>query len=432
MLIKIDIKEKRAQTLGSPVIVCGNTDNVIEFTFDEEWAASQTRTARFVYIRDGAVKYMDVVFNGNKCSVPLISNTKEVRVGVFAGELMTTTPAVIPCELSILCGTGTPEAPTPSQYDQIMALLNEKRVLDAVLFSSQELGEEQQSIARANIGAAAQADLETAQQNNMLMAQELQQQLQTTDQNLGKHITETQEGLESLTTLTVQSVNGLQEQVDKKAEIEEFDLVLNADTNGLETDDATLAALVAALDAGKNVQIRVISGGTMALCAYVTSYANKFITAFHYMKRRLYTWRVYEDEITLYHDIGLLDDAALEYGVNGELEGWSYKKYESGLVEAWGIAAITLDTKDAYEYIAGTGVYCASGYGPLPKNLFTAVTCIVANPRYYNEIGVSARVTAGLNISASILGKDGSDSHIPSLKVGDKFYFNCEIKGRWK
>lgn len=163
MLIKIEIKDKRAQVLGSPVLVCGNTDNVIEFTFDEEWDASQTRTARFVYIQDGEVKHTDVVFTGHQAAVPLLSNTREVNVGVFSGELMTTTPARIPCERSILCGTGTPEEPTPSQYDQIIALLNSKAVLDAIRFSLQELGEQQKNIARSNIGAASQ---ETNQQQH--------------------------------------------------------------------------------------------------------------------------------------------------------------------------------------------------------------------------------------------------------------------------
>ena len=190
MLIEINIKEKRAQVLGSPVIVCGNTDNIVEFTFDEEWAAFQTRTARFVYIQGGAVKYTDVVFTGDTVAVPSLSDTKEVRVGVFAGDLHTTTPARIPCELSILCGTGSPAEPTPSQYDQLMALLNEKSALDAVRFATQELGEAQKAVARTNIGAASQDDLEAAQANNLLLAQELQRQFQTADQGLSQRLDE--------------------------------------------------------------------------------------------------------------------------------------------------------------------------------------------------------------------------------------------------
>lgn len=124
MYIDINIADKRATVVGAPVIVCGNADYVARFTFDEEWADQPTKTARFVYVQAGAVRYADVVFSGSTAPVPVLANTKEVQVGVFAGELQTSTPARIPCELSIRCGTGAPVDPTPSQYDQIIALLN--------------------------------------------------------------------------------------------------------------------------------------------------------------------------------------------------------------------------------------------------------------------------------------------------------------------
>lgn len=123
MVIKINVTNKRAVLVGSPVIVCGNSGYTLEFTFDAEWSAESVRTARFVYVRDGSVQYQDVVFSGTTARVPVLANIKEVRVGVFAGDLHTSTPALIPCEKSIRCGTGAPEDPTPSQYDQIMELL---------------------------------------------------------------------------------------------------------------------------------------------------------------------------------------------------------------------------------------------------------------------------------------------------------------------
>jgi hypothetical protein len=107
---------------GSPVIVCGNSTYTIGFNFDAEWPTG-TKTARFVYVQDGEVKYQDVVFTGVTVAVPILAGVKEVRVGVYAGNLQTSTPAVIPCEYSIRCGTGAPADPTPSQYDQIIALL---------------------------------------------------------------------------------------------------------------------------------------------------------------------------------------------------------------------------------------------------------------------------------------------------------------------
>lgn len=123
MNIKIQIAKKHATVVDTPVIVCGNRGYSVEFIFDSEWDAAAAKTARFVYVRKGAVRYKDVVFTGNTVSVPVLSNIKEVRVGVFAGDLRTTTPARIPCELSIRCDTGVPADPTPSQYDQIMKLI---------------------------------------------------------------------------------------------------------------------------------------------------------------------------------------------------------------------------------------------------------------------------------------------------------------------
>lgn len=122
-MISINIKDKIATVEGSPVIVCGNSDYEIRFAFDDEWTDKTTKTARFVYLVNGQRQYQDVVFTGDTVSVPVLANTDEVAVGVFAGELSTTTPALIPCKRSIRCGTGAPADPTPDQYDQIMAAM---------------------------------------------------------------------------------------------------------------------------------------------------------------------------------------------------------------------------------------------------------------------------------------------------------------------
>lgn len=121
--IQIQVTNRRAVTLGAPVIVCGNSDYRIAFTLDAEWNDVTLKTARFVYVQDGEVKYQDVIFEGTEVDVPVFANVTGVRVGLFAGDLKTSTPAVIPCQYSIRCGTGAPVDPTPSQYDQIMMLL---------------------------------------------------------------------------------------------------------------------------------------------------------------------------------------------------------------------------------------------------------------------------------------------------------------------
>lgn len=102
-------------------IVCGNGDYQIEFAFDSEWDSYAVKTARFVW--NG--KYQDKVFTGNICPVPVITNAASVTIGVYAGDMSTTTPATISCKKSILCGSGLPEDPPESVYTQILAELDE-------------------------------------------------------------------------------------------------------------------------------------------------------------------------------------------------------------------------------------------------------------------------------------------------------------------
>ena len=118
--LKITIRDKVATGDGSR-IVCGNSDYKAVFSFDEEWAAYDVKTARFVY--PGAGNYIDVVFDGDTCPVPVLHGTIGIKVGVFAGELHTTTSAWFDCEKSILCSGGLPADPLPDVYAQVMELI---------------------------------------------------------------------------------------------------------------------------------------------------------------------------------------------------------------------------------------------------------------------------------------------------------------------
>lgn len=93
-------------------IVCGNSDYQIAFTFDDEWAEHAEKTARFIW--NG--QYFDVDFTGDTCPVPIVTNTNQLTVGVYAGQLSTTTPATIGCKKSILCGGEPPSPGTGENY----------------------------------------------------------------------------------------------------------------------------------------------------------------------------------------------------------------------------------------------------------------------------------------------------------------------------
>ena len=101
--INITVREKIAHTISDTCIVCGNSDYVAVFDFDAEWDAYETKTARFIW----GGTYTDVAFAGNECPVPVIPDAVSVLVGVYAGELHTTTAAAVGVRRSILGGSET-------------------------------------------------------------------------------------------------------------------------------------------------------------------------------------------------------------------------------------------------------------------------------------------------------------------------------------
>lgn len=137
--IEIYVKDKIAMKTGESYYVCGNTDYQIVFDFDDEWADQITKTARFKY---NGVHY-DKVFSGNICPVPKIENTYSFEVGVFAGDLSTTTAARVPAKKSILCGSEPPAPPSEDVYAQIMQTLNdtENKARDAFYGALEEAKE---------------------------------------------------------------------------------------------------------------------------------------------------------------------------------------------------------------------------------------------------------------------------------------------------
>ena len=151
--VNIAVRNKIARTDEEQAqIVCGNSDYTIKFDFDEEWSAETIKTARFIFASNS--KYIDVQFSGDECHMPIISDTTSVLVGVFAGNLRTTTGALIHSIPCITDPDGTPVEPTPDVYAQLMERFNAMDPPAAVLYTAQELTDEQKAQARENIGAA--------------------------------------------------------------------------------------------------------------------------------------------------------------------------------------------------------------------------------------------------------------------------------------
>lgn len=139
--INIRVANKIATNM-SPAqrIVCGNSDFTITFTFDSEWQSQTQRTARFIYHKKGLVHHKEVAFTGATVSVPILSGVDYVMVGVYAGDLHTTTPARVNCDRSILCQESSEEltqaekATLQAQIGNLAALLtgNKRNLVAAI------------------------------------------------------------------------------------------------------------------------------------------------------------------------------------------------------------------------------------------------------------------------------------------------------------
>ena len=121
--IGVRICQRRADLLCSSIIVCGNSDYTVTFVFDSEWDDYTEKAACFAYCRNGARITENVPFTGNTCAVPVLHDIDAVEIGVFAGNIRTTSPARITC---IRCSTdlhGEPYHPPADVYDQLMELV---------------------------------------------------------------------------------------------------------------------------------------------------------------------------------------------------------------------------------------------------------------------------------------------------------------------
>lgn len=151
MIIKIDINNKlpvveKDPVMGDPIIVCNNTNYQIQFTFDEEWDAHETKTARFIWQRGDDKHFADAPFTGDTVDMPILQEVRWVSVGVYAGDLHTTAPAKIKCVYSVLCDSEESTQEWP------------KEITKAVLNLPQEFSEEEQAQIRENICAQSKED----------------------------------------------------------------------------------------------------------------------------------------------------------------------------------------------------------------------------------------------------------------------------------
>lgn len=124
--LPIKIRDKIAVYNSAEKVVCYNSDYLLEFDFDAEWIEYKYKTAIVRYFKapEGWIKH-EIVFEGATCELPVIDKAATLYVGVFAGDIRTTTEAEIPCRPSVLSFDGAPVNPPDDVYNQIMQKLNE-------------------------------------------------------------------------------------------------------------------------------------------------------------------------------------------------------------------------------------------------------------------------------------------------------------------
>ena len=119
-IINITVKGKVASS-NTKAIVNGNSDYTVNWVLDGEWSDFDTKTMRVRHY-DGTV--IDCIFTGCSCSLPIITETCMIEIGLFAGNLITSTPATISCTRCIMDDEGPVKDPMPDVYAQIMERLN--------------------------------------------------------------------------------------------------------------------------------------------------------------------------------------------------------------------------------------------------------------------------------------------------------------------
>ncbi len=131
------------QNNGEDAVISDNSDYSVHFTFDEEWTGL-TKTVRFV----NGKNYADVILpDNNTVNIPMqILSPPAVSVGVYAGDLHTSSPAKIKCRVSILTGSGTPKKPTDNVYSQLISCYDDVKNTLVEINSSLEtvLGSEEE------------------------------------------------------------------------------------------------------------------------------------------------------------------------------------------------------------------------------------------------------------------------------------------------
>ena len=123
--IVVTVKNKMAVGDGS-VIVCNNSDYVVRFVLDSEWDALALRTMRIVY---DSYTHTDIAFSGDTVALPTIIDRTSIGIGLYSGDIHTSTCAMFDCERSVMGkNSHAVEPPSSDVYNEIVEMINDGRL----------------------------------------------------------------------------------------------------------------------------------------------------------------------------------------------------------------------------------------------------------------------------------------------------------------
>lgn len=119
ILLNVNVRNKIATGDGQ-IVVCDNSDYIVNFDFDSEWDEFDVKTMRLVFSNG---EYNEVVFTGDKCALPVIQSRNGFSIGVYAGNIHTTVSAWFDCAKSILSDGEQHGEPAPDVYNQLIEMI---------------------------------------------------------------------------------------------------------------------------------------------------------------------------------------------------------------------------------------------------------------------------------------------------------------------
>ena len=140
-VLNVTVRNKIAEG-DKQIIVCDNTDYVVNFDLDSEWDEYQAKTMRVLYV-DGT--YTDVAFSGNECPLPRIYKPNiysyfDIGIGIYAGNIHSTVSAIYKCYESVLTDAEPHTDPPEDIYLQILNLIQSGAVRGIGIASIEKTG----------------------------------------------------------------------------------------------------------------------------------------------------------------------------------------------------------------------------------------------------------------------------------------------------